>query len=133
MAAWRTTRRSATRELGAEQIYVLVTGTPCQLDEAPRSALAMLIHATGLLVGRRLAQDVAALSDDASVAVLPPPCPLTVQPTDFGQAELLIDEAREHARRYLDRRDRRRLVEIGNRRSLAPSTASSRCRIPPAA
>ena len=119
-------------ELGADQIYVLATGTPCELDEAPRGALAMLIHATGLLVGRRLAQDVTALPDDANVAVLPPPCPLTVQPTDFAQAELLMDEARENARRYLDRRERRPLVEIGRRRSPAPSTASSCRQLPPA-
>ena len=119
-------------ELGADEIYVLATGAPCQLADAPRGALAMLISATGLLVGRRLALDVAVLSDDANVAVLPPPCPLTVQPTDFSQAELLIDEAREDARRYLDRA-RRRLVEIGRRRSPAPSTAPSRRQLPPAA
>lgn len=118
--------------LGADEMYVLATGTPCQLDEAPQSALAMIIHATALLVGRRLAQDLAALPDDVSVTVLPPPCPLTVQPTDFGQAELLIDEAREHARGYLDRLDRRRLTEIGRRRSHTRPTAS-RCELPPAA
>jgi NTE family protein len=123
---------SQALDLGAEQVYVLATGTPCELDEVPRSALAMLIYATGLLLGRRLAQEVAALPDDARVTVLPPPCPLTVQPTDFGQAELLIDEAREEAGRYLDRRDRRRLVAIGRPRSPAPSTAASR-RLPPAA
>jgi NTE family protein len=98
-------------ELGAEEVYVLSAGTPCELDEPPRGALAMLVHATSLLVGRQLAQDVASLPDDADVSVLPPPCGLNVQPTDFSQAELLIDQAREDARRFLDRRDRRRVVE----------------------
>ena len=124
---------SQALELGANEIYVLATGAPCELDEAPRGALPMLIYATGLLVGRRLAEDVAALCDDANVVVLPPPCPLSVQPTDFGQAEFLIQQALEDARHYLDRRDRRRLIEIGHRRSPAPSTASSRRQLPPAA
>ena len=93
-------------DLGAEEIYVLPAGTPCDLDEAPRGALAMLVHATGLLVGRQLARDMAWLPKDVDVAVLPPPCGLGVQPTDFSQAELMIDESLAEARRYLERRDR---------------------------
>ena len=95
-------------DLGASEIYVLSAGTPCELDEPPRGALAMLVHATTLLVGRRLAQDVGSLPDDAEVAVLPPPCALNVQPTDFSKAELLIDQALEDARGFLDRRERPR-------------------------
>ena len=102
-------------ELGADEVYVLATGAPCELDEAPQGALGMLIYATGLLVGRRLAQDVASLQGNANVAVLPTPCPLTVQPTDFSQAEVLINDARDDARRYLDRAERRRLIAIPRR------------------
>ena len=119
-------------ELGADEIYVLATGTTCELDEAPQSALAMLLYATGLLVGRRLAQDVASLPDDVDVAVLPSPCPLRVQPTDFSQAELLIDDALADTRRFLDRRERRRVVEIAHRSSHAPSSQSSRRELPAA-
>ncbi len=104
-------------DLGAKEIYVLSAGTPCELDEPPRGALAMLVHATSLLVGRQLAQDVASLPDDANVAVLPPPCALNVQPTDFSKAELLIDQAREDARRFLDGRERRRVAEFRYARS----------------
>ena len=91
-------------DLGADEIYVLPTGSPCELHEPPRGALAMLVHATGLLVGRRLAQEIAALEGQADIAVLPPPCPLSVQPTDFGHADQLIAQARADARQFLDRR-----------------------------
>ncbi len=101
-------------ELGADEVYVLAAGGPCELDEAPRGALAMLVYATHLLVGRRLAQELTELGERGNVAVLPPPCPLTVQPTDFGHADELIDQARAEARRYLDERERR-----GRRRRVA--------------
>src|SRR3954451_9341414 len=73
-------------ELGADEIYVLPTGTPCELTEAPHGALGMLVYATTLLVHGRLAHEIAVLGDQANVAVLPPPCPLSVQPTDFSRA-----------------------------------------------
>jgi NTE family protein len=109
-------------ELGADEIYVLPTGTPCELAEPPHGALAMLVYATGLLVSRRLAQEIALLGDDASVIVLPPPCPLTVQPTDFGHADALIAAARADARSFLNRQTHR---TGGNHahRSARPQTA----------
>jgi NTE family protein len=96
-------------ELGADVVYVLPTGAPCELHEAPRGALAMLVHATGLLVGRRLAQEIEALDGEADIRVLPPPCPLSVQPTDFGHADQLIAQSRADAREFLDQRGRRRV------------------------
>jgi NTE family protein len=91
-------------ELGADEIYVLPTGTPCELEHAPRGALAMLVYGTTLLVHARLVREIAALGDQARIAVLPPPCPLSVQPTDFSRAGELIEQARDDARRFLDRR-----------------------------
>jgi NTE family protein len=91
-------------ELGADRIFVLPTGAPCDLEEPPSGALPMVVHATSLLVGRRLAQDVMEFGTRAELVVLPPPCPLSVQPTDFGRAEELIDQARTDAHRHLDRR-----------------------------
>lgn len=66
---------------------------------APRGALAMLAYATGLLVSRRLSHDIAALDGTVSVTVLPPPCPLSGQPTDFSHADALISRPRADARR----------------------------------
>ncbi len=42
------------------------------------------------------------LQDRAELIVLPPPCPLTVQPIDFGHADELISRGYEGARDYLD-------------------------------
>ena len=87
--------------LGAERVYVLPTAGPCELDEAPRSALAMLVHATGLLVRQGLAHDLATLSERERVVVLPPPCPIIVQPSDFSRADWLIEAGYGEAMRFL--------------------------------
>jgi NTE family protein len=48
-------------DLATKEVYVLSTGRPCTLTERPPGALALLIHATSLLVGpalrRRVARD----------------------------------------------------------------------------
>jgi NTE family protein len=89
-------------ELGASRVYVLPTGRGCDLDKPPRSAIAMLIHATNLLVGRQLHADLVELADACEIVVLPPPCPLTVPPFDFSHADELIDNALADARAFLD-------------------------------
>lgn len=92
-------------ELGADRVYVLPTGAPCELDEAPRGALAMLVYATGVLVRQGLARDLAHLPerDLERVIVLPPPCPVRVQPSDFSRADGLIEEGYREAMRFLSR------------------------------
>jgi NTE family protein len=91
-------------ELAVDHVYVLPTGHACDLDEPPRGALGMLIHATSLLVQRRLADEVEALGSRARLTVLPPPCPLTVPPSDFGHADELIEDALHSSRAFLDSR-----------------------------
>jgi NTE family protein len=95
-------------ELGAERIYVLPTGNACDLTEAPRGAVAMLLHATSLLIMRRLLVEIELLRDRAELIVLPPPCPLAVVPMDFSHAEELI------RRGYEDGRDHLEAAEAGN-------------------
>jgi len=98
--------------LGAETIYVLPTGTACDLPEAPRGALAMLLHSTTLLVIRRLLLEVELLSDRAELIVLPPPCPLAISPIDFAHSEALIRRGYEDADADLDRLDRERAAGL---------------------
>ena len=88
-------------ELGAERIYVLPTGAACELPAAPRGALAMGVHAMTLLLHKRLLEEIDRFRDDARVVVLPPPCPLSVQPVDFGHSAELIDRALSDAGRHL--------------------------------
>lgn len=93
---------TAAIELGAERVYVLPTGNACALPEAPRGAVAMLLHAASLLIMRRLLLEVELLRDRAELIILPPPCPLTVQPIDFSRAEELVRRGHEDAAAYLD-------------------------------
>jgi NTE family protein len=89
-------------ELGAEDVYVLPTGTACALPEPPRGALEMMLHAMSLLVMRRLLLEIELLRGRARLIVLPPPCPLRISPLEFGRADELIESGREGARAYLD-------------------------------
>lgn len=89
-------------ELGAERICVLPTGHACTLDEPPGGALAMALHAITLVTHRRLIDDIERHRDDAQLIVLPPPCPLSIQPIDFGHAEQLIAVALDDAREFLE-------------------------------
>jgi NTE family protein len=93
-------------ELGAERIYVLPTGHACALTEPPSGALAMALHAISLLAHRRLVDDIERHRDDVQLIVMPPPCPLDIQPIDFGHADELVDVALSDARAFLDRRAR---------------------------
>jgi NTE family protein len=114
--------------LGATRIFVLAAGAACELDEAPRSALAMALYATGLLIGQRLSRDVAAVPPGTEVHLLPPPCPLTIQPTDFSHASELIELGYENAARYLDRRQTRRRNPRPRRRGSHPAAEARRTR-----
>lgn len=93
---------TAAIELGAERIYVLPTGNACALPEAPRGAIAMLLHAMSLLVMRRLLLEVELLRDRAELIILPPPCPLTIPPVDFSHSDELIRRGHGDAAGYLD-------------------------------
>ena len=89
-------------ELGAREIYVLPTGHACALEEPPGSALGMALHAVSLLTQRRLIDDIERHRDAVKLIVLPPPCPLAVQPIDFGRAQALIERAYEGASSFLE-------------------------------
>ena len=113
-------------ELGARRIYVLSTGQSCELETAPRGALGMVLHATNLLVHRRLVDDIVRYHDAVELIVLPPPCPVHVQPMDFSHARSLISGALEESRRYLDVRVcRPELVRPGTSRRSAPLTPAT--------
>jgi NTE family protein len=107
--------------LGAREIYVLSTSGPCELTAAPRGALGMLIHASGLMVAQRFSAEVAALPGGIDVVVMPPPCPIDVQPMDFGHADELMSRAEADARAFLRAREGTVLPLRPSRRRAAAS------------
>jgi len=88
-------------ELGAERVYVLPTGSACDLSEPPHGALGMLLHSMSLLVMRRLLVEIELLKDRCELVVLPPPCPLRISPIDFGHSEELVRLGYTGAARHL--------------------------------
>jgi NTE family protein len=113
-------------ELGADRIYVLPTGAACELPAPPKGALAMGVHAMSLLIHQRLLEEVEQFRDDPRVVVLPPPCPLAVQPIDFGHSSELIERALGDARRHLDSGRRGRRLRARRRgTALRPAAGAS--------
>jgi NTE family protein len=88
--------------LGARTVYVLPTGHACALEQPPASALGMALHALTLLAQSRLIADIESHRGHARLVVMPPPCPLAIQPTDFSHAHELIERSLQDARAFLD-------------------------------
>ena len=57
------------------------------------------------MVNQRLAEDIEHFSHEAELIVLPPPCPLDVLPSDFSQANKLIEKSYDLASLVLDHTD----------------------------
>jgi NTE family protein len=89
-------------ELGAREIYVLPTGHACALEDPPGSALGMALHALSLLTHSRLIADIQLHQTQANLIVLPPPCPHSIAPIDFGHAAELIERSAHAARAFLE-------------------------------
>ncbi|MHB8588411.1 MAG: patatin-like phospholipase family protein [Candidatus Dormibacteraceae bacterium] len=88
-------------DLGAAVVYVLPAGYACGLKKPPGSALGMAIHALSLVLNQKLVESLERCSKKAEVKVVPPLCPVTVSPVDFGHAAELIARARESTARWL--------------------------------
>ena len=91
-------------ELGAERIFILSTSDPGEPGSStrPRGPLDALVQACGVLVGARLEADLVRYADAAELIVLRAANRTRVQPTNFGDAELLIAQGLRAARRQLD-------------------------------
>jgi len=79
--------------LGATVVYVMPTGYACELSATPRSALGMVLHALTLLIVRQLMDDIERFETVVELHVIPPLCPLSVSPADFGHSHGLTERA----------------------------------------
>jgi NTE family protein len=87
--------------LGADLVYVLPAGYACGLRKPPAGALGMAVHALSLVLNQKLVDSLERCSANARVKVVPPLCPITISPIDFGHAAELIARARESTTRWL--------------------------------
>lgn len=88
--------------LGATEVYVLPTGYACALERSPRSALGMALHALSLLIEQQLMRDIERYESSCALHVLPPLCPLAVQPSDFSHTTELITRGHRETAAWLD-------------------------------
>jgi len=95
---------SSAVKLGASRIIVLATGISCALEEPPRGAVALALHAVNLLVMRQLVGDIEHFSNRAEIIVLPPLCPVAVSSYDFSQTADLIHRAEAKTRLWLQKK-----------------------------
>lgn len=98
-----TTGVRLAHRLGADEIYILPTGTACALPCPPTSALGRAIHALSLLMHRHTAAEVAHLSATTRLWVLPPLCPVRTAVSDFTHAADLVTRSRHASRAWIDK------------------------------
>lgn len=103
-------------QAGADHVYVLPCGYPCALIEPPRSALGIMLHAMAVMVHKRLIRDIEFYTDKIDLVVIPPPCPMTINPLDFSHSDELIRRSYEVAVGHLS-------VDGGRRRRPADHVA----------
>ena len=92
--------------LGATTVYVLPTGYACALASPPPTVIGMALHSLSILLEQQLISDVARNQGSAEIHVMPPLCPLSVSPADFGHAAQLIARAHSATRSWLRRAPR---------------------------
>jgi NTE family protein len=88
-------------DLGADLVYVLPAGYACGLRKPPASPLGMAVHALSLVLNQKLVDGLERCSENARIKVVPPLCPITISPIDFGHSAELIARARESTTRWL--------------------------------
>ncbi len=86
---------------GATEVWVLSTGFSCGVTNAPASAFGLAMHAVALMVQGRLVRETVDRTYPVPVHLIPPPCPISVFPSDFSQTDELIDRARSGTLQWL--------------------------------
>ncbi len=87
---------------GADVVWALPTGFSCSAGEAPSSALAMTLHAIGIMASQRLVIEIERYRESVDLRIVPPPCPLEISPIDFSQAPRLIEAGYSTTMTWLD-------------------------------
>ncbi|MGH3466565.1 MAG: patatin-like phospholipase family protein [Thermocrispum sp.] len=87
--------------LGADRVYLLPAGYACALPRPPSSAPGAALHALSLIIQRQALLEVAYHSNLVDLRVLPPLCPMSVSPLNFGHGAELIARGYRATRSWL--------------------------------
>jgi len=87
---------------GADVIWALPTGFSCSSTTPPDTALAMTLHAIGIMASQRLVVDIELYRGTTDLRIIPPPCPLEISPIDFSQAPRLLEAGYSTAMAWLE-------------------------------
>ncbi|GAA2037712.1 patatin-like phospholipase family protein [Terrabacter terrae] len=86
---------------GVADIYLLPAGYPCA-GPPPATALGIALSSLSLLLHRQLMAQIRGYAGAAQLRVIPPLCPLSVSPADFGQTSALVRRAHRSTRDWLE-------------------------------
>jgi NTE family protein len=86
---------------GVRDLYLLPAGYPCA-GLPPHTALGIALSSLSLLLHRNLIVQVRGYVGEARLHVVPPLCPVSVSPADFGQASALVHRAHRSTRDWLN-------------------------------
>jgi NTE family protein len=86
---------------GADTVDVLSSGSACGLSKAPRSALGIALQALAVLVQKRVWQEVTQYSGVCQMYVVPPLCPIQINPLDFSRSREIMAQSYESTQRWL--------------------------------
>jgi NTE family protein len=89
-------------DLGASRIIILPTGYACALREPPMRAIGRALHAVTLMIAWQLMHELAGISDNIQVHLVPTLCPLAVSPFDFSASRELIERAAQSTKKWLE-------------------------------
>lgn len=88
-------------DLGADTVWVLPTGASCPISQPPSSALEMMLRGLQLALNAQMAAEIAACEGLVDLRLVPPLCPVAVNPADFSQAADLIRRAERETGAWL--------------------------------
>lgn len=100
-AVANNTAISTALALGAERIIVLPTGFSCAAASPPRNAVAMGLHIVSVLLARQLANEAERYAHRATIAIVPPVCPMPVSSYDFSRSAWMREQAEEATAAWL--------------------------------
>lgn len=93
---------SAAVARGADTVYVLDVGYPCDCKRLYRNVVDIVMQAVGIMGAQRMLADLEHYAERATIVYMPLPCQLSVRFSDFSRSDAMIRDAHRFAVDALD-------------------------------